>query len=90
MASAGMGDVLTGLIAGFLAQGLDPFDAAQAAVFCHGLAGDLFVAETGFPVVTAQEVLNLSREAIRTLMANELQGVPVPPPPGRWTLKGDR
>lgn len=40
MASAGMGDVLTGLIAGLRAQGLGAFDAACAGVLAHALAGD--------------------------------------------------
>ena len=40
MATGGAGDVLTGLLGGLLAQGLAPFDAACAAVFLHGKAGD--------------------------------------------------
>ncbi len=40
MASGGMGDVLTGLIAGFCAQGMAPHDAAVAGVFIHGLCAD--------------------------------------------------
>ena len=40
MAKGGSGDVLTGIILGCLAQGIDPFDAARIAVFHHGSAGD--------------------------------------------------
>lgn len=40
MASAGMGDVLTGVIAGLLAQGLDAWDAARMGVLAHAIAGD--------------------------------------------------
>lgn len=41
MASGGMGDVLTGIIAGFLGQGLEPFQAACLGVYTHGAAADL-------------------------------------------------
>lgn len=41
LATAGTGDVLTGVIATFLAQGLDPFDAAVVGTYVHGLAGDI-------------------------------------------------
>lgn len=41
MASGGTGDVLGGLLAAILARADDPFEAARAAVFLHGLAGDL-------------------------------------------------
>jgi NAD(P)H-hydrate epimerase len=44
MASGGMGDVLTGLIAGLLAQGIDAVDAAELGVCLHGAAGDLAAA----------------------------------------------
>ncbi len=47
MAKGGSGDVLTGVIAAFVAQGLDLFHAAAWAVYFHGKAGDLAVREKG-------------------------------------------
>jgi len=41
MAAAGMGDVLTGLIAGLIAQGVEPSRALESAVYLHGAAGEL-------------------------------------------------
>lgn len=47
MATAGTGDVLTGMIAGLVAQGMAPLQAALAGVFMHGLCGDLAAARRG-------------------------------------------
>ena len=47
MASAGTGDVLAGVIGAMVAQGLDPWFAAQAGVLAHALAGDCAAEETG-------------------------------------------
>ena len=47
MAKGGSGDVLTGMIASFMAQGIDPFEAAKSAVYIHGLAGDLALKNKG-------------------------------------------
>lgn len=46
MATGGMGDVLAGLIGGFLAQSLSPWQACCLGVFCHGMAGDRLAEET--------------------------------------------
>lgn len=47
MASAGMGDVLTGIIAGLVTQGLSPVSAAQAGVYLHGSAADHLAKKVG-------------------------------------------
>jgi NAD(P)H-hydrate epimerase len=57
MACGGMGDVLTGLIAGLICQGLTPFDAAHLAVFAHGLAGDLGARDLGELSLIPEDVL---------------------------------
>jgi NAD(P)H-hydrate epimerase len=46
MACGGMGDVLSGVIGGFLAQSLSPWQAGCLGVFSHGLAADRLAAET--------------------------------------------
>lgn len=48
LATGGSGDVLAGLLAGFLARGIPAWDAARAAVIVHGLAGAAAAAERGF------------------------------------------
>jgi ADP-dependent NAD(P)H-hydrate dehydratase len=47
LATAGTGDVLTGLVAALLAQGMDPLEAAVLGVYTHGAAGDLWAREHG-------------------------------------------
>ncbi len=64
MASAGMGDVLTGIITGLLAQGLSGWDAARAGVYLHGLAGDLAAATIGEPGLIAGDVLTAIPHAL--------------------------
>ncbi|ANW96010.1 hypothetical protein AXE80_06820 [Wenyingzhuangia fucanilytica] len=58
MATAGSGDVLTGMIAGLLAQQYSPIHAAILGVYLHGLAGDLTVKEIGMPSLIASDLVN--------------------------------
>ncbi|MEM1537388.1 MAG: NAD(P)H-hydrate dehydratase [Candidatus Nezhaarchaeales archaeon] len=51
MAVGGTGDVLSGLIAAFLAQGVEPFKASVAGAFINGLAGDLAAKEKGYQLL---------------------------------------
>lgn len=63
MATGGTGDVLTGLIAGFIAQGVSPAEAAVAAVYLHGFAGDLAAEKLGKRGLIASDVMNMIPEA---------------------------
>jgi NAD(P)H-hydrate epimerase len=65
MATGGTGDVLTGLIAALLGQGLEPFAAAQLGVYLHGLAGDLAKAELGEASMIASDLLTYLPHALR-------------------------
>jgi len=70
MASAGMGDVLTGMLAALLAQGAEPELALAAAVYLHGAAADALVAGGVGPIgLTAGEVI----EAARSLLNADAQ-----------------
>ena len=57
MATAGSGDVLSGMITGLMAQGYPPQEAAILGVFLHGRAGDLMAVDTGFEALTASGIL---------------------------------
>ena len=67
MATAGMGDVLTGVTAALLAQRLAPFDAACLAVFAHGLAGDFAVRDIGPVGIVASDVTERLPQALHSL-----------------------
>lgn len=71
MATAGMGDALTGMIAGFAAQGMGPGTAAVAAVYCHGLAGDIAAKEYGDRGVVASDVIRCFPEAMRSVVEKQ-------------------
>ena len=62
MASAGMGDALTGIVAGLVAQGAEALSALRAGVFLHGAAADALVAQGHGPLgITASEVIASAR-----------------------------
>ena len=66
MATAGSGDVLTGIIAAFLGEGLDAFSAAKYAVYLHGLAGDLAAQEKTQLGMIASDIINNIPAAIKS------------------------
>ncbi|MBI3252772.1 MAG: NAD(P)H-hydrate dehydratase [Candidatus Omnitrophica bacterium] len=65
MAKGGTGDVLAGVIASFVAQGLLPFQAAAWGVYFHGLAGDLAVRDKGELGLTASDLIDYFPKAYR-------------------------
>lgn len=58
MATAGSGDVLTGILSAFLAQGIDGFEAAKTAVFIHGKAGDIVARKKGTVCLVATDIID--------------------------------
>jgi hydroxyethylthiazole kinase-like uncharacterized protein yjeF len=69
MAKGGTGDVLTGMIAGWLAQLLDAEAACKLAVYLHGMAGDLAEADEGEVSMTAGDLVAHLGDAIMELTA---------------------
>lgn len=67
MASGGVGDVLAGVIASFIGQGMEPFDAAVLGVYFHGLAGDMALKEKGVLSLLATDLLNKLPESLKAL-----------------------
>ncbi len=65
MATAGSGDVLTGMIVAFLGQGLSPLEAAYAGVFLHGLAGDIVAGRVGVMSLMALDILEGIPDAVQ-------------------------
>ena len=68
MATAGSGDVLTGIISSFIGQGVSPDRAAVLGTFLHGLAGDLAVENTGSYGVTAEILIKYISIALQYLL----------------------
>jgi ADP-dependent NAD(P)H-hydrate dehydratase / NAD(P)H-hydrate epimerase len=77
MATAGAGDVLTGTIAGLLAQGMDAAEAAAAACFVHGLAGDIAARRQGRRGMIAGDIRDALPAALVALESGALDEEPV-------------
>jgi hydroxyethylthiazole kinase-like uncharacterized protein yjeF len=72
LATAGTGDVLAGLAGALLAQGWPAWEAALAAVWLHGIAADMLVAEGAGPIgLTAGELIATIRVALNRLVAQQ-------------------
>lgn len=69
MATAGSGDVLTGMIAALVGQGLTYFEAACLGVHVHGLAGDLAAQKVGQVSLTAGDILRFLPETFKSLLS---------------------
>ena len=65
MATAGSGDVLSGIIGAFLAQGLDAFSAARYATYIHGLAGDIAARDKTQIGLIASDIINRIPDALK-------------------------
>ena len=71
MATGGAGDVLTGLIAALVCQGLSPLDAAQLGVYLHGLAGDSAAEQLGQESLTACDLIRYLPAALKAYRRRE-------------------
>ena len=69
MATAGSGDVLTGIIVSLLGQGLKSFDALKLGVFIHGLSGDLGIKDIGEYSLIASDIINYLPNAFKKIQS---------------------
>jgi ADP-dependent NAD(P)H-hydrate dehydratase / NAD(P)H-hydrate epimerase len=67
MATAGSGDVLTGILLSLLAQGLSSENAALLGVFIHGLAGDIAAGESCYESIIASDIINCLGKAFNKI-----------------------
>ena len=72
MAKGGTGDVLSGILCGFLAQGIPPADAAKYAAYIHGLAGDFAREEYGEYSVTPGDMIRALPAAFKAITEGQL------------------
>jgi NAD(P)H-hydrate epimerase len=74
MATAGAGDVLSGIIGALLAQGLEPFDAAVAGAYVHGAAGDMAYDQIGQSGLIAGDVMSFIPAVMTQLYCRQFRG----------------
>jgi len=67
MATAGSGDVLTGILTGLLARGYDRADACAIGMYLHGLAGDLAAKEIGKESLIAGDIIKYLPQAFKSI-----------------------
>ena len=70
MATAGSGDVLTGVIASLVGQGLEPFEASRLGVHLHGLAGDIAADSVGQTSLIATDLIEFLPAALKQYQAS--------------------
>jgi NAD(P)H-hydrate epimerase len=70
LAKGGSGDILTGILAAFLGRKLDPFRAAKAAVYIHGLAADLALPEYGENSLVPTDILKYIPKAFKKALSS--------------------
>jgi len=75
MATGGSGDVLSGILAGLLAQGLEPGKAARVGVYLHGLAGDMAAGRVGEMPLLARDIIEDFPRALGRLRATRAPAV---------------
>jgi ADP-dependent NAD(P)H-hydrate dehydratase / NAD(P)H-hydrate epimerase len=80
LGSGGTGDVLTGLLAGLIAQGMDPVKACQAAVYLHGLAADLAAAKLTEYCLSAGDLIEYLPHAFNKVVSHDEEPHPAPGP----------
>jgi NAD(P)H-hydrate epimerase len=70
LATAGTGDVLSGVIGALLSRGMDPYEAARAGAWAHGRAAELWLGETGWPAesMVATDLLAYLPQAVGELL----------------------
>ena len=71
MATAGSGDVLSGIVTGLIAQQYEPLAAAIMGVYLHGKSGDIAVEKTGYQSLVASDLIDNLGSAFLSLFEQE-------------------